>query len=97
MRERRIEIAARAIYRHLMEEDYDEFPWDDDNQPSSETVREARHFATVVVDALDEHYKTDDKHFEEAVYEASRKRLQELVIMLDQDRTLALQEKRRQA
>jgi hypothetical protein len=31
MRERRIEIVARAIYRDLMEGDYDEFPWDDDN------------------------------------------------------------------
>jgi hypothetical protein len=51
----------------------------------------------LAVDALDEHYKIDDKHFEEAVYEASRKRLQELVIALDQDRTTAHRKERGQA
>jgi hypothetical protein len=97
MRERRIEIVARAIYRELMGGEYDEFPWDDENEPSSETVEEARQFAELAVTALDDEYKTDDKHFEEAVYEASRKRLQELVIALDGDRTTAHRKERGQA
>jgi hypothetical protein len=41
-RNRRVEIVARAVYRWLMGEDYDEFPWDDEHEPSSETVEEAR-------------------------------------------------------
>jgi hypothetical protein len=79
----RVEIVARAIYRDLMGEDYDEFPWDDENKPSSETVEEAECLAEIAVDALDEHYKADDEHFERAVHEAARRRLQELVRALD--------------
>lgn len=74
---------ARALYQSFMGEDYDEFPWDDENTPSSETVEESRGLAEIAVAALDEHYKADDEHFERAVSEASRQRLQELVRVLD--------------
>lgn len=80
---RREEIVARALYRHFMDEDYDEFPWDDENLPSSETVEEAERLAEVAVAALDEHYAADDERFRRAVDEAARERLQQLVRSLD--------------
>jgi hypothetical protein len=86
MKEQRIEIVARAIYRHLMDYDYDMFPWTDEIAPSNETEEESRDLAKVAVDALDENYRTDDERFEQAVYDASIKRLQELVAKLNMDR-----------
>lgn len=80
---RRCEVVARALYRHWMAEDYAEFPWTDESEPSSETVEEAREAAELVVAALDEHYKTDGEAFELAVDVAARRRLQELVAALD--------------
>lgn len=54
-RKKRIEVGAQAIYKHLMGEDYEEFPWEPgDPPPSSETEREARLFSSLVVVALDE-------------------------------------------
>lgn len=50
----RVEVVARRLYREFMAEDYDEFPWDDENIPSSETEREARALAALVIEALDE-------------------------------------------
>lgn len=82
-RNERVETVARALYRDLMAEDYDEFPWDDENQPSSETVEEARHFAELAVDALANAYLADDRRFERAVERAARERLQQLVRSLD--------------
>lgn len=79
----RVEVAARALYRHWMAEDYDEFPWDDEKQPSNETVEEAVELANLVVRALDENYRTDDERFRRAVDEAARRRLQNLVYALD--------------
>lgn len=61
----RVELAARAIYRDLMGEDYDEFPWDDRNTPTSEAEREARHFAKLVIAALGE--EDYDRHTEEVL------------------------------
>jgi hypothetical protein len=83
---RRVEIVARALYRHFMDEDYDEFPWDDECEPSSETVEEARTFAEIAVRALAEEYKADDERFRRAVDEratlAEVERLLERAVML---------------
>src|SRR4051794_11583929 len=76
---RRVEIVARALYRFLMDEDYAEFPWDDGNEPSSETVDEARCLAAIAVRALDGEYSVEDDGFRRAVDDAARERLQELV------------------
>jgi hypothetical protein len=39
------EQAARVYYRWMMGDDYESFPWDDENEPSNETKREAEQFA----------------------------------------------------
>lgn len=52
--DKRVEAIARAFYRRWMDDDYDEFPWDDENVPSNETEREAREYAEIAVRALDE-------------------------------------------
>lgn len=80
---RRVEVVARVLYREWMGDDFDEYPWDDENVPSNETVEEAQGVAQKVVDALADDYQADDRRFEQAVNRAARELLQELVRDLD--------------
>lgn len=80
---RRIEVIARVLYRHWMEDDYDDFPWDDENEPSNETAEEALEIAEKVEQAIAGDYQADDRRFERAVDRAARDRLQSLVRSLD--------------
>lgn len=53
-RERKLEVLARRFYLELMGEDFEFFPWDDENTPSNETVREAQDWAQIALAVLED-------------------------------------------